>query len=388
MSPVVAFLTLIVFLGSIRLATADGGSLTVEVFTRRGCPHCVEAHRFLTQEYGKRSDLRLEFYDVTEDEAALLRLRKLSAKSGVVTPGVPAIAIGDTVLVGFDPSSTPNQIRRMVEQALEGDGRSDACELGSPDCDVVREERRNVTLPLVGEVSVERLGLPTFTILLGLVDGFNPCATWVLLFLLSMLVNLKSRSRMALVAGTFVVVSGIVYFAFMAAWLTFFTVVGVSTSVRVVLSAFALLFGGLNIKDFFALGKGPSLVIPESAKPGFYARVRRVLRAETLWGSLGGIVVIAFLVNLLELLCTAGLPALYTAILTSLGLSTWQYYGYLALYIGAYMVDDAILVTIGVVTLSKWKLQERGGRWLKLVSGLTILSLGIVLLVRPHWLAL
>ncbi len=94
------------------------------------------------------------------------------------------------------------------------------------------------------------------------------------------------------------------------------------------------------------------------------------------------------MVNLIELLCTAGLPALYTAILTSKGLTAWQYYSYLALYIGAYMVDDAILVAIGVVTLSKWKLQERGGRWLKLISGLVILSLGITLLLRPHWLAL
>jgi threonine/homoserine/homoserine lactone efflux protein len=85
-------------------------------------------------------------------------------------------------------------------------------------------------------------------------------------------------------------------------------------------------------------------------------------------------------------LCTAGLPAIYTAILTSSGLPSWQYYAYLLLYIVAYMLDDAALVTIAVVTLGKRKLQQRAGRWLKLVSGLAILSLGAVLLVRPSWL--
>jgi len=101
---------------------------------------------------------------------------------------------------------------------------------------------------------------------------------------------------------------------------------------------------------------------------------------------MAGIVVLAFLVNLVELLCTAGLPALYTAILTGQGLPVWKYYAYLSLYIAAYMLDDAILVTIGVVTLGRQKLQERGGRWLKLLSGTIILALGVLLLLRPGWL--
>lgn len=140
---------------------------------------------------------------------------------------------------------------------------------------------------------------------------------------------------MALIAGTFVVTSGLVYFAFMAAWLTFFTAVGLSRLVTIVLGLLALLIAA---------------------------------------------------VNLVELLCTAGLPALYTAVLTRQGLPAWKHYAYLALYIAAYMFDDAVLVTIGVVTLGKRKLQERGGRWLKLLSGLVILTLGALLLVSPSWL--
>ena len=155
---------------------------------------------------------------------------------------------------------------------------------------------------------------------------------------------------------------------------------------RISLAAIALFVGAVNLKDFFAMRRGPSLGIPESAKPGLYRRVREILHADDLAGAMVGIIALAFLVNLVELLCTAGLPALYTAILTRQGLPPWKYHAYLALYIAAYMLDDAILVTIGVVTLGKRKLQERGGRWLKLLSGLVVLTLGAALLLRPGWI--
>jgi glutaredoxin len=357
------------------LASAAADTI-VEVFSRPGCPHCAEARRFLNELQKERADFSVLEHDVTAEPNALEQLRGLSERAGIQTPGVPTFVIGDSVLVGFDPNATPARIRALLTAREASPGRGAQAEQ-PPD---------SVELPLVGRVQVRRLGLPLFTVLLGLLDGFNPCAMWVLLFLLSMLVNLKNRSRMALIAGTFVAVSGVVYFAFMAAWLTIFTLIGVSQPVRIVLACIALLMGAVNLKDFFAFGRGPSLSIPESAKPKIYERVRRILHAEDLAGAMAGIVVLAFLVNLVELLCTAGLPALYTAILTSHHLPSWKYYGYLTLYSAAYVLDDALMVTIGVVTLGKRKLQERGGRWLKLLSGLVITALGLLLLVRPGWL--
>jgi glutaredoxin len=354
--------------------TAAAQPATIELYTRPGCPHCDEAKRFLEVLTGERPGLAVVEHDITRGRANLERLRELSAAAAIATPGVPTFVIGEAVVVGFDPETTPPRIRALLESADAGEARAPP------------PAATAIDLPLVGWLAPDHVGLPVFTVVVGLIDGFNPCATWVLLFLLAMLVNLKDRARMALIAGTFVLVSGIVYFAFMAAWLTFFAVIGVSRPVSVVLALVALSFGAVNIKDFFAMGRGPSLSIPASAKPGLYRRVRGVLNAEHLGGAMVGIVVLAFLVNLVELLCTAGLPALYTAILTNQGLPPWKYHGYLALYIAAYMFDDAILVTIGVVTLSKRKLQERGGRWLKLLSGLVIFALGVLLLAFPSWL--
>jgi uncharacterized membrane protein HdeD (DUF308 family) len=140
------------------------------------------------------------------------------------------------------------------------------------------------------------------------------------------------------------------------------------------------------VKDFFAFKQGPSLSIPESAKPGIYARIRGIVNAENLPAAIGAAFVLAVLVNLVELLCTAGLPALYTGILTQRGYSTAARYGYLGLYIAAYMFDDALMVAGVVLSLARFKLQETGGRWLKLVSGGVILALGLTMLFKPEWL--
>jgi hypothetical protein len=244
----------------------------------------------------------------------------------------------------------------------------------------------SVEVPWLGRLSASRLGLPLFTIALGLVDGFNPCAMWVLLFLLSVLVNLRSRAKILAVAGTFVVISGMAYFAFMAAWLNVLVFVGLLRWVQVTLAVLAISVGAIHVKDFFALKKGISLSIPESAKPGIYARVRRIVLAENLVGAIIGAVVLAVLVNIIELLCTAGLPAVYTQVLTMQQLSAWQNYAYLLLYNVAYMFDDSLMVTVVTLTLGRRKMQEWHGRWLKLVSGLVILSLGAVMLLRPDWL--
>lgn len=163
---------------------------------------------------------------------------------------------------------------------------------------------------------MRELGLPVFTIVLGLLDGFNPCAMSVLLFLLSILVNLRDRQKMFLIGGVFVLVSEVVYFAFMAAWLSLFFLIGISRLTQILLGLIAAVIGSLNLKDFVAFGRGVSLGIPEAAKPGVYSQVRRILRAENLAGALAAVVVLAVLVNTVELLCTAGLPAVYTRVLT------------------------------------------------------------------------
>jgi glutaredoxin len=343
------------------------GQYVLEVFVRDGCPHCTKAKEFLTKLASERPGLRIVLRPVDHDAISRNDLVRYSQSAGIWPPGLPTFVVNDRILVGFESAE-----RTGPKLAALIDRRS--------------ASSRSIETGLFGTLSVSRLGLPLFTLALGLLDGFNPCAMWVLLFLLSLLVHLHDRKRMALVAGTFVLVSGAVYFAFMAAWLNVFLLVGISTFLRWALGGVALAIGVVNVKDFMSPGRGFSLSIPASARPGLYARTRAVLGANTLLPSLTGVAALAVVVNFIELLCTAGLPAIYTAVLAQQGLSPLAHYAYLALYILGYIADDAVMVAMAVVALSNRKLSERAGRWLKLLSGAVMLALGGAMILRPEWL--
>jgi hypothetical protein len=217
---------------------------------------------------------------------------------------------------------------------------------------------------------------------MGLLDGFNPCSMWVLLLMISLLAPLNDRRRMIAIAGTFVLIQGIAYFLFMSAWLNLFLFIGMSRASQIAIAAIAIVAGIINMKDFFAFGRGISLSIPEKAKPGIYSRMRTILHAESLPAAIIGAVILAGLVQIVEFLCTSGFPALFTRILTLRGLEPASYYGYLLLYIAAYMLDDLVILSIGVALLSRHRLQEREGRWLKLISGLVMVGLGVYLVLQ------
>lgn len=337
------------------------------IYTRQGCPHCAAAREYLPRLLAVRPGLQVEEHDVAADPDARRTLFELSAQHAIDRPGVPTFEACGRVMVGFDEAQGSGA---ALELLVDGDSR----------------EQPVLRVPWLGEVDVTRIGLPGFTVVVGLVDGFNPCATWVLLFLLSLLVNVHDRTRMLLVAGTFVFTSGAVYFAFMAAWLNVFLLLGMSRALQLGLGVLALVIGAVNIKDFLAPDSGPSLAIPAGVKPGLYKRVREVVRAERIGAALFGVALLAVLVNLVELACTAGLPALYTHVLARQETGSLARYGYLLLYNLAYVADDALMVTLAVVTLRRLKLQERAGRWLKLVSGALVALLGALLIVAPGWL--
>jgi len=345
----------------------------LEVFVRAGCPHCEAAKAFLKELRRERPAVRIAIYDIAEDSTARQRLATLAAERGIANIGVPTFLIGTELIVGFlSADTTGAEIRVRLDQITQGIAAPPAVE--------------SIQTKWFGELHAENLGLPLFTIVIGLLDGFNPCSMWVLLFMLSLLAGLADRPKMLLIAGTFVAVEGIAYFAFMAAWLNMFLLIGLSRITELILGSIAGLAGAINIKDFWAFQRGISLSIPDAAKPGLYARMRRIIQAENIFAALIGTVMLALLVQAVELLCTAGLPALYTSILTMRQLDRWAYYGYLALYNMAYMLDDVLVLAIGVITMSHYRLQEREGRWLKLISGLVMVGLAAVLLLQPKWL--
>jgi glutaredoxin len=362
----------------------------LEVFVRAGCPHCDKAKKFLSALSAERPDIRISIRDVGQDAGALERLQQLSTALGLKRPSVPSFYINGQLIAGFSAeANTENRIldelaqaRRAQRPALAAPG---SCAIDEPlTCETEApppSQSENFQVTLVGRTfSLEQIGLPLFTLAMGFLDGFNPCSMWVLILMISLLAPMQDRWRMLAVAGTFIVIQGIAYFVFMAAWLNLFLLVGLSRISEIIIATVAILAGAIHIKDFLAYGRGVSLSIPQKSKPGIYAQIRHILQAENLLGAMIGAVILAFLVQIVEFLCTSGFPALYTRILTLQQPSGLDYYGYLLLYNAAYMLDDAIVLSIGIFTLSQRRLQENEGRWLKLISGSVMAGLGMYLL--------
>jgi len=371
-------------------SSATAAQQRMEVFVREGCPHCAKAEIFLKRLAQERPDIAITVRDVLHEPAALQRLQDIAREQGSNNARVPAFFVGGQLIFGYSEEASTD---KLIVQALQGQrvklpsaaAEGETCAAldgstcrGEEPATADRAQAFEVTL-LGRTITLDDVGLPAFTLAMGLLDGLNPCSMWVLILMISLLATLNDRKRMLAIAGTFVLVEGVAYFVFMAAWLNLFLLIGLSRASQLVIAGIAIAAGLINMKDFWAPGRGPSLSISDKSKPGIYSRMRAILQARSLPAAILGVIVLALLVQVVEFLCTSGFPALFTRILTLRQLDTASYYGYLLLYNAAYMFDDVVVLAIGVTTLSNRRLQEKEGRWLKLISGVVMVGLGLYL---------
>jgi glutaredoxin len=367
--------------------------IDIEAFVREGCPHCAAAEEFLKTLQQEQPSLKIVIHSLTRDPSALAHLKEIAQSQGINSIRVPAIQVDGQLIIGYsDATETGKMIRRILassQNKMTAQTDVGSCEAQTVlSCEAKPDEKSQTgteafELNFLGQkLTLSEIGLPLFTLAMGLLDGFNPCSMWVLILMISLLAPMRNRWRMLAIVGTFVAVEGIAYFMFMAAWLNLFLWIGLSKISEIIIALIALIAGAINLKDFWRFGWGVSLSIPNSAKTGIYARIRQVLNAQNLTGAIIGTIILAILVQVVEFMCTSGFPALYTRILTLQQLNGVSYYSYLLLYNVAYMFDDFVILGVGVVTLSQRRLQEKEGRWLKLISGLVMVSLGCYLLIQ------
>jgi glutaredoxin len=376
---------------------AEDGSARVHLyfFWSQRCPHCQKALPFVQSLEREYPWLQVHSHELTSSRDNVALYVEMATELGEEARSVPAFFVCGRMQTGYD--SPEGMGRELLDMARLCQGAGAARGGAAPDAHrggalaaghaPGGQGMAPIRLPVLGEVAPSDLSLPLFTLVIAGLDAFNPCAFFVLLFLLSLMVHARSRARMLLIGGTFVFFSGLVYFLFMAAWLNLFLVVGSAPVVTLAAGVVAVVIGLLNTKDWFWFKQGPSLAIPEGAKPGLFRRMRGLLAADNIAAMLIGTVTLALAANSYELLCTAGFPMVYTRVLTLNELSGLHYYGYLALYNLIYVLPLMAIVALFTWTLGARKLSERQGRLLKLLSGLMMLGLGLILLIAPELLS-
>lgn len=363
------------------IATGATGESVVVLyfFWSKHCPHCLRARPFVERLAAEKPWLHLHSLELTDHPENVAHYAAMARALGQEARSVPAFLFCHTMITGYESAATTGV---QLTNALLSCHRALVAREPTP-APAAASGRHTVTVPGLGAINLEQLSLPALTVILAGLDSFNPCAFFVLLFLLSLLTHAHSRGRMLTVGGVFVFFSGLVYFLFMAAWLNLFMVAGKLEAITVAAGLLAVGIGLINVKDYFWFNRGASLSIPDVAKPGLYQRVRAVASAGHGPAMLIAAVVLAVAANTYELLCTAGFPMVFTRALTLHHLSGAGYYFYLVLYNVVYVIPLLVIVAAFAITLGSHKLQVWEGRVLKLLSGLMMAGLGAVMLIRP-----
>lgn len=371
------------FMGPQASSDGEGARLVIHYFYSPTCPHCAAqapVNDRLATEFPGVAFVKHDVTVASEYQAMLIMAQNHSLEASSL--GTPTTFIGGKVFIGFDPESQPDEMRLAISDCLDN-----GC---VPSNRSIESERllllKSIDLPFLGKADVSAFSLPLLAIVLGLIDGFNPCAMWVLVYLISLLMGMNDRRRMMLVAGSFVLASGVLYFLFMTAWLNAFLFLGYVRIVTIAVGLVALGGGILSFKEYIET-KGAMVCKVSGAddKKKMATRIKEVVSAPMTWATLIAIIALAFAVNSVEFVCSSAIPAVFTQVLALSGLPSWQHYGYIMLYDAFFMLDD--MLVFGSAVLVYGQLGEKYMKYCKVIGGAILLILGLMLLFAPQLLA-
>ncbi len=344
------------------------------------CPHCHEQDVSLNPILEERYKIKIVKYNVQSPEGSEV-FQEMSAKYNL-KPLVPLTIVGDNYFVGYN-ENIGEEIDYAIKRYLETGG----CEVVENHCTIPEEESKKFIydLPFLGETDLLSLSLPVLAILIGLVDGFNPCAMWVLVYLISVVITLDDKRKIWLIVGTFVLVSGILYFLFMTAWLNLFLIVGYVRILTIFIGLIALGGAAINLKEFYECKGGPITCKVSSAddKSKTMNSIDKLVNMPITVSTFIAIVILAFVVNSVEFVCSAALPAVFTQILALNSLSFIEYYGYILLYVFAFMFDDLVIFGTVAFAVTYSGLGDKYAVACKFIGGIILFLMGVLLLFFP-----
>lgn len=365
----------------------------IVVFVRDGCPHCAAF-----EAYALQHELEVEYHEVTELDAQKL-FTDLQERAPALNQGVPTFVINGHVSQGYDTDEHGDAIAARTEacqkstkgclpfeeflaggNTVEVEATGETC---TENCDADLE-RYTLDLWFFGPTDLTLLSLPTLSILLGFLDGFNPCAMWVLITLLTLLINTHDMKKVWIIGGTFLFVSGAIYYLFIAAWLNVFLLIGYNFWVQKAIGLVAIGGGGFYLYEAFGKDPNQCHVSNLAGHKRIIDKMKHILELSAWPAMILGVSVLAVSVNMIELVCTAGLPAIFTQILAFNDVTHWARYWYILIYIILYMIDDVVIFGIAVYTLHATGMTTKYRRFTLIFGGFLMYSLGMLLIFAPE----
>lgn len=371
------------------------------LFHGDGCPHCAKEREYLKEIEKEYDDVNIHLYEVWYDTDNQELMEKVKKELNSSTNYVPLTIIGDKYTVGFN-DNTKLMIKNNIEKCLKEDcedvvGNVLAGKTANETTikKEVKEPKKDKEdsikdLPILGKVDVKKVSLPIIAAVIGLVDGFNPCAMWVLVFLISMLLGTKDRKKMWILGLTFLFTSAFIYLLFMVAWLNVAIKMNTVIWLRITIAIIAIIAAFINLKSFYkSLKKDTGCEVVDSKKrKNIIEKIKKFTLEKSLILGLLGVMTLAVSVNFIELACSAGLPLLFTQILALNNLSKLSYMIYILIYIFFFLMDDIIVFVIAMFTLKITGISNKYSKYSHLIGGIIMLLIGLLMIIKPEWLML
>jgi len=344
------------------------------IFVQKGCAYCVKVEKFLDGIQDDYPNIKFEYHDLAYNQSTKLLFQfiaQLDIDKRKI--GTPIIVSGDRYIIGYDNEENKGkQIKDLLEKRNGKYKKED------------KEQNKFIKIPFFGKIDIMHTSLPVLAMTMGLVDGFNPCAMWVLVYLISIVVGLYDKKKIWFLVGTFVVSSGILYFLFMTAWLNVFLFLGYVRILAIAVGLFALYFGIMQVFEFIKNhGEVVCKLSNNKTRKNSIKKIDKIVQAELTMFSIFGIIALAFVVNSIEFACSAVLPAMFTFVLTQAGLSTFMYYMYILLYTLFFMLDDFIIFGLAVIAVNK-TVGTKYEKYSGVIGGAIMILIGIIIVFFPN----
>lgn len=353
----------------------EENKINIYLFYSYTCPHChdeIEYFKELEKKYENK--INIYKYEVLKNKDNAVLMKTTKNLFDVSSTGVPFTVIGKEYILGFS-ETTKDQIEYTLDNYLKEENN-------------IKNETQERTIPILGKIDVKKTSLTLVGIILGFIDGFNPCAMWILLLLINMTLSINDRKKMITIGLTFIITSGIIYFLSMLGISVILDLTMV-TLVRDLIALVAIILGIYNLYIYIKTRKDTGChVVDKEKRKGIIKKINDILSKKSSLLMILGTIVLASSVNLVELACSLGFPTIYLELLSINNIHGLAKILYLIIYIFFYLIDDLIIFLIAVFTLKSKGISTRYNKLVNLIGGILMILMGLLLIFKPNWIML
>lgn len=382
----------------------------IEYFGRKDCKNCANLEKFLKELSTKRDDFEYVEHKIDESKEEKAFFDETASKLKLVK-GTPIIYIDGHIIQGFNTADTTGKeieslinlgktkdkiltLKEYLESGQAGNVSSNgAVCTGDTVCEVPgltkgAENQVLVNIPIINKtVDLTNYSLFTMSLILGTIDGFNPCAMWVLVLFLTALIAVGNKVKMFRVAGLFILAEAVMYFFILNAWIYAWDFVGLDKWVTPLVGIVGIIGGIFFIRNY--LKKGDTLeceVTDFEQRAKISKKIKDIANKPFTLLTALAIIGLALSVNVIEFACSVGIPQTYTKILQINEVPFWTRQFYTFIYIIGYMIDDIIVFGFALMSVNKLQLTTKYSKWVNLFGGILMIILGLIMLIKPSLL--